>query len=99
MKIKPPKQKVIETDAGIEVWCARDQMFLPEIEFSTSPRVKTGYYWICDKCKQEINEFRIGKPGTNFNKVQSRKILENLGYKYDDEFTIHEQFLIRHNLI
>ena len=39
------------------------------------------------------------KTRKDFDAEQSKILLKNIGYDIDGEFTIHEQFLIKHNLV
>jgi hypothetical protein len=47
-----------------------------------------------------IVDYKVVRQNTILSeKVSADCLLKNIGYKLDSEFTIHEQFLIRHNLI
>ena len=39
------------------------------------------------------------KKRRDYDVEQSRILLQNIGYDYESEYSIHEQFLIKHNLI
>jgi len=49
------------------------------------------------------DKFQIAKEAKQtreqFEKLLSDELLSDMGYKMDNELSIHEQFLIRHNLI
>jgi hypothetical protein len=42
---------------------------------------------------------QCAKNRKDFDIQQSKILLQNIGYKYDSEYSIHEQFLIKHNLV
>ena len=95
--------KVIYMDDDEHVWCSREQEYIHHTEFETN---KVGEYKLhCIKCSEEISGIRTdhyhngAQERSDYVREQSRLMLENIGYKYDSDYTIHEQFLIKHNLV
>jgi hypothetical protein len=95
--------KVVYLDDEEMVWCSKEKEYIPAVEFELD---KNGNFkmW-CIKCAQAMSEdqremyVQCAKNRKDFDSEQSKILLENIGYKYDSEYTIHEQFLIKHNLV
>jgi hypothetical protein len=95
--------KVIYLDDEEMVWCSKEKEYIPAVEFELD---KNGNFkmW-CIKCAVAMSEdqremyVQSAKHRKDFDSEQSKILLENIGYNYDSEYTIHEQFLIKHNLV
>ena len=96
------KNKVIYIDDEEFVWCANEKDYILHSEFETN---NLGEYKVyCVKCSnllyssREINYAKGAKERSEFIEQQSKKMLISLGYDFNSQFSIHEQFLIKHNL-
>jgi hypothetical protein len=49
--------------------------------------------------KRNINYTFGAKERNEYVEEQSKIMLESIGYDYNSEYTIHQQFLMKHNLI
>jgi hypothetical protein len=95
--------KVIYLDDEEMVWCSKEKEYIPAVEFELD---KNGNFkmW-CIKCavamSQDQREMYVqsAKTRKDFDLEQSKILLRNIGYDFDSEYTIHEQFLIKHNLV
>lgn len=99
----PKKNKVIYIDDEEHVWCSHEQEYIIYSEFETNE--KGNYKPFCIKCSQTIyadrnmNYSMGAKERNEFVEREAKIMLSNLGYDLNSEYTIHEQFLIRHKLI
>ena len=94
------RQYVIYDDNDNElVWCSMEGEYKLSTEFDVSDNTEHGYMAYCKTCRIAYKEKHkdAGKIRINDDKVISYKILENLGYDFNSELTIHEQFLIKHH--
>ena len=63
------------------------------------------YKQFCEKCSKilydsrEINYKKGAQDRNEYIQEKSKMMLENIGYDFNSEFTIHQQFLMKHNLI
>ena len=96
-------QKVIYIDDEEYVWCSKEQDYVIYTEFEIN---KNGDYKLfCEKCGKLVYNERVTnyKQGAqdrkNYVEEQSKLMLENIGYDFNSEFTIHQQFLMKHNLV
>ena len=96
-------QKVIYIDDEEYVWCSKEQDYVIYTEFEIN---KNGDYKLfCEKCGKLVYNERVTnyKQGAqdrkNYVEEQSKLMLENIGYDFNSPFTIHEQFLMKHNLV
>jgi hypothetical protein len=96
-------QKVIYIDDEEYVWCSKEQDYVIYTEFEIN---KNGNYKLfCEKCGKLVYNERVTnyKQGAqdrkNYVEEQSKLMLENIGYDFNSPFTIHEQFLMKHNLV
>ena len=48
---------------------------------------------------RNINYTKGAEDRNQYVEEQSKLMLQNIGYDYNSQYTIHEQFLIKHNLI
>ena len=95
--------KVIYLDDEEMVWCSKEKDYIPAVEFELD---KNGNFkmW-CMKCsKSMVAEQRdlyveCAKKRRDYDVEQSKILLQNIGYDYESEYSIHEQFLIKHNLV
>ena len=96
------KNKIIYVDDEEYVWCSYEKEYLLYSEFETND--KGEYKQFCIKCSEEIYSSRnmnysMGAQERNqYVEEQSKLMLTRLGYDVNSEFSIHEQFLIKHNL-
>lgn len=97
------KNKIIYIDDEEYVWCSHEKEYVLYSEFETNDA--GGYKQFCMKCSDEIYEGRninYSKGAQDRNEYveeQAKIMLSNLGYDPNSEFSIHEQFLIKHKLI
>lgn len=94
------RQYVIFDDNDDElVWCSTEGGYKPAVEFDVSDTTEHGYMLYCKECRIVFKEKHkdAGLLRINEDKQIAYKILENLGYKINGEFTIHQQFLIKHH--
>lgn len=94
------RQYVIYDDNDNElVWCSAEGEYKLSSEFDVSENTEHGYMAYCKICRIAYKEKHkdAGKLRVNDDKIISYKILENLGYDFNSELTIHEQFLIKHH--
>jgi hypothetical protein len=95
--------KIIYIDDEEYVWCAHEKEYIINTEFEIN---KVGQYkqW-CEKCLEKlyseraINYMSGAKDRADYIEEQSKQMLINLGYDYNSQYSIHEQFLMKHNLI
>lgn len=99
----PKKNKVIYIDDEEYVWCSNEKEYVIYSDFETNE--KGNYKPFCIKCSEEIYSERTinysagAQERNQYVEQQSKIMLTNLGYDPNSIFTIHEQFLIKHNLI
>ena len=97
------KDRIIYIDDEEYVWCSHENEYLIHTEFDFNKSDEYGLY--CRKCREilhderEINYLKGAEERRDYIKQKSKLMLENLGYDFNSEFTIHQQFLIKHNLI
>lgn len=97
------KHKIIYIDDEEYVWCSHEKEYISCSEFETNENGR--YKQFCIKCSELIYEDRnmnysMGAQERNkYVEEQSKLILRNLGYETNGQYSIHEQFLIKHNLI
>jgi superfamily II helicase len=70
-------------------------------KFVISKIYKDGRSHLCKECANEARRDRRTdrKNITPEDRQMSRKLLECLGYVFDSELSIHEQFMLKHNLV
>jgi hypothetical protein len=97
------RPKVIYIDDEEYVWCSHEKEYIHHLEFEIN---KSGEYKLyCDTCgkivydKRSMNYTFGAKERNEYVEQQSKIMLENIGYDYNSEYTINEQFLMRHNLL
>ena len=97
------RRKVIYIDDEEYVWCSREKEYIHNTEFEYG---KHGEYKLfCEKCTKIVYEDRFinyttgAQDRNEYVEQQSKLMLENIGYDYNSEYTIHQQFLMKHNLI
>jgi len=78
------------------VWCRMCQDYLTADEFETSKHTDWGYKIQCKKCSHKNGPQYDVQAFKKQEKELCNEMLEKMGYKPNDEFTIHEQFLIKH---
>ena len=97
------KDRIIYIDDEEYVWCSNENEYFIHTEFDINKSDEYGLY--CRKCRailhdeREINYLKGAEERRDYIKQKSKLMLENLGYDFNSEFTIHQQFLIKHNLI
>lgn len=97
------KNKVIYIDDEEYVWCSHEKDYIIYSEFETNDYGE--YKQFCIKCSESIYvdrnmNYSMGAQERNqYVEDQSKLILRNMGYDVSGEFSIHEQFLIKHKLI
>jgi hypothetical protein len=97
------RSKIIYIDDEEYIWCAREKEYIHNNEFEIN---KWGdYKMFCEKCSGLIYQERVinytqgAEDRNDYVEQQSKLMLENIGYDFNSDLTIHEQFLIRHKLI
>ena len=97
------RSKIIYIDDEEYIWCAREKEYIHNNEFEIN---KWGdYKMFCEKCSELIYQERVinytqgAEDRNDYVEQQSKLMLENIGYDFNSDLTIHEQFLIRHKLI
>ncbi len=97
------RSKVIYIDDEEYVWCSREKEYIHNTEFEYN---KKGVYKLfCEKCSEimyderNINYSASAQDRNIFVEEQSKIMLENIGYDFNSEYTIHQQFLMKHNLV
>jgi hypothetical protein len=95
----------IMTDKGWTFFCRICGQFKSETEFYKSNKTKWG---IDTKCKLhytrrepdddgEMDYLKLNPIKEN-DFVETQKMLERLGYRFDTEESVHQQFMKKHNL-
>ena len=97
------RSKIIYIDDEEYIWCAREKEYIHNNEFEIN---KWGdYKMFCEKCagliyqERVINYTKGSQDRNDYVEQQSKLMLENIGYDFNSQFTIHEQFLMKHKLI
>jgi hypothetical protein len=97
------RPKVVYIDDEEYVWCSREKEYVHNTEFEYN---KVGDYKLfCEKCsnivynERNINYTSAAQERNEYVEQQSKMMLESIGYDYNSEFSIHEQFLMRHKLL
>ena len=97
------RDRIIYIDDEEYVWCSMEQEFIIGTNFHLT---KSGNYkMFCIDCANKTYDERHERYSAGhrkrrqMDKDECKMILENLGYKFNTEYTIHQQFLIKHNLI
>ncbi len=97
------REKVIYMDDEEYVWCSREKEYIHNTEFEYDR--KGNYKLFCEKCGEIVYEDRAknytsaAQDRNEYVEEQSKKMLENIGYDFNSEYTIHQQFLMKHNLV
>jgi len=95
--------KTVYIDDIEYVWCSHEKEYLPYYEFETTSGGK--YKLHCMVCWDRISGLRDmnydngAKLRTIYVEEQSKLMLENIGYDFNSDLTIHQQFMIKNNLI
>ena len=97
------RRKIIYIDDEEYIWCSREKEYIHNKEFEIN---KWGdYKMFCEKCagliyEERVNNYTKGSQDRNdYVEQQSKIMLQNIGYDYNSELSVHEQFLIKHKLI
>ena len=97
------RPKVIYIDDEEYVWCSKEQDYVIYSEFEIN---KKGHYKLfCEKCAGVVYQERVinytqgAEDRNDYVEQQSKIMLQNIGYDYNSELSVHEQFLIKHSLI
>jgi hypothetical protein len=97
------RTKVIYIDDEEYVWCSKEQDYVIYTEFDFNK--KGEYKLFCEKCAEIVYDERIinysqgAQDRNEYVEQQSKLMLQNIGYDYNSDLSIHEQFLIKHKLI
>jgi hypothetical protein len=97
------RRKVIYIDDEEYVWCSKEQDYVIHTEFDFNK--KGEYKLFCEKCSELVYDERLinykqgAQDRNQYVEEQSKIMLENIGYDFNNELSVHEQFLIKHNLI
>jgi hypothetical protein len=97
------RTKVIYIDDEEYVWCSKEQDYVIYTEFDFNK--KGEYKLFCEKCAEIVYDERVinysqgAQDRNDYVEEQSKIMLQNIGYDYNSELSIHEQFLIKHKLI
>ncbi len=95
--------KIIYIDDEEYVWCSREKEYVHYSQFSENK--KGDYKLFCDECgkliyeERNINYIHGAKERNDYIQKHSKIMLTNIGYDYNSEYSIHQQFLMKHNLI
>jgi two-component SAPR family response regulator len=95
--------KVIYIDDEEYVWCSREKEYLHNENFEYNK--KGEYKLFCNECgkllydERNINYTQGAQDRNQYVEEQSKILLKNIGYDFNSELSIHEQFLIRHRLV
>lgn len=98
MKYHKRERVIYDDDDNELVWCSQHQDYLIHTEFDLSEKTDTGYMTICKGCRilHQEKYKDSGKVRKDIEMELSNLLLKNIGYEINGEFTIHEQFLIKH---
>jgi hypothetical protein len=97
------RTKIIYIDDEEYVWCSKEQDYVIHTEFDFNK--KGEYKLFCEKCAEIVYDERVinysqgAQDRNDYVEEQSKIMLQNIGYDYNSELSIHEQFLIKHKLI
>ena len=97
------RPKVIYIDDEEYVWCSKEQDYIIYSEFEINK--KGDYKLFCEKCAGVVYQERVinytqgSQDRNDYVEQQSKLMLENIGYDFNSDLTIHEQFMIKNNLI
>ena len=95
----------ILTDSGWEFFCRICGQYKPETDFYNSTKTKWG---IDTKCKEhytrkesdddgEMDYLKLN-PIKESDFIETQKLLERLGYTFNGEESVHQQFMKKHKL-
>jgi hypothetical protein len=93
------RERVIYDDDDNElIWCFTHQEYLINTEFDTSNKNESGYMMYCKNCRNLHKEKMsgVGESRKNTEVESSNILLKCIGYEPNNELTIYEQFLIKH---
>jgi hypothetical protein len=97
------RSKIIYIDDEEYIWCAREKEYIHNNEFEIN---KWGdYKMFCEKCAGLIYQERVinysqgAQDRNEYVEEQSKMMLKNMGYDFNSDLSIHQQFLIKHKLI
>lgn len=97
------RSKVIYIDDEEYVWCSREKEYIHNTEFEYG---RNGVYKLfCEKCGEIVYGERVmnytqgAQDRNEYVEEQSKIMLENIGYDFNSDLTIHQQFLMKHNLV
>jgi hypothetical protein len=97
------RTKIIYIDDEEYVWCSKEQDYVIHTEFDFNK--KGEYKLFCEKCAEIVYDERVinysqgAQDRNDYVEEQSKMMLKNMGYDFNSELSIHEQFLIKHKLI
>jgi hypothetical protein len=97
------RDRIIYVDDDEYVWCSIEKDFVINTRFDINSEGE--YKMFCIDCLSKTYEERNRKyiEGSNRRRQldieESRLLLRNLGYDTDGQYSIHEQFLMKHNLV
>lgn len=93
-------ERIIYMDDEEYAWCSYGQEYKPVEYFNTNKNAPHGYAYMCKDCYKKFSMDCVNGKSKKTEEVkrQARLILENMGYDYNSDYSVHEQFLIRHNL-
>jgi hypothetical protein len=96
-------QKVIYIDDEEHVWCSREKDYIHNENFEIN---KNGEYKLfCYECgkimsdERNINYSQGAQDRNKYVEEQSKILLSNIGYDFNSELSVHQQFLMKHNLV
>lgn len=82
---------------GVDLcWCSRHKEYHPCTEFTQSEKI--GYQYNCAEINKSYSRDRYLGIGNPRDTQITQELLSLIGYVTNTELTIHEQFLIKHNL-
>jgi len=96
-------RKVVYIDDEEYVWCSREKEYLHNENFDFNK--KGEYKLFCNECskllydERNINYTQGALDRNQYVEEQSKILLKNIGYDFNSELSIHEQFLIKHRLV
>jgi hypothetical protein len=84
---------------GVEMcFCSRHKDYSPCSDHTISRKNPHGYDYYCKQCLYSHRGRTKPQPQSEFEKDSVNRVLISLGYDLNSSLSIHDQFLIKHNL-
>lgn len=90
----------LKIENGVEMcYCSRHNDYSPCTDHTISRKNPHGYDYCCKKCLYKRRSENKGYyEGTLNEQEEVNRLLSNLGYDLNSSLSVHDQFLIKHNL-